>query len=184
MNFVKQKRPIVTEFSFDYLWNAVTNENKYVDNVIGETIYELMFYLLECEEGRGIIRWIKEKLSEKQIDLVIEEIIKFIKNEFFHYDIEIRAIYMFEICCELDLEKTKNIFNLPINKDKKYSYEYHLNIVYDRILIRYELKKELERYKDKYKLLKNHLKYMPDGEGYLQTKVHFEEIKCKSILNK
>jgi hypothetical protein len=33
--------------------------------------------------------------------------------------------------------------------------------------------KEKNKYIDKYKILKNHIKYSPGGEGYKKTKAHF-----------
>ena len=40
-----------------------------------------------------------------------------------------------------------------------------------------ELERELKDLKEKFKLLETHLKYMPDGDGYLDAKEHFETIR-------
>jgi hypothetical protein len=59
--------------------------------------------------------------------------------------------------------------------------KYKINRIYQDILENYltreKLERELEKYKEKYKLLKTHLKYMPEGEGYLEAKEHYEQLQ-------
>lgn len=55
---------------------------------------------------------------------------------------------------------------------------YKINRIYQDIIESYivkeRLEREIEELKSKYKLLETHLKFMPEGEGYLEAKEHFE----------
>jgi len=91
------------------------------------------------------------------------------KDRWYSNEFSFEAIEIF-ICCLLDLSQTNKYFETILSK-KKYLF---INKIYHDVLEFYIIKEELERYKEKYKLLKTHLKYMPNGEGYQESKEHFQ----------
>lgn len=146
MTIEKKKRPLIYDFSCEYLSEVILNSNQYEELVIGETIYELLNYF---NQGRfKILQWMKDNLSENKIDNVIDEIFKFIKykdNESFINDVNLRLCFMLDICCQMNFEKTKCIYE----SEKKSNYDF--SFVYEKIIENYQLFQELESYKTKYK---------------------------------
>ena len=111
---------------------------------------------------------------KQDIDEIFEIIMDYvIRDELKSWlDISCKSFTLFIICCELNFEKAVDKYKTCTGKNRSVEY------IFDIIIEKYELKRKLEklnRYKEKYKLLKEHLKYMPDGEGYLESKKHFEQ---------
>jgi hypothetical protein len=162
----------------DTLLMIITNLDEYKSYVTGDFIYSLLLYgsvsKIEIVE--------KIKLVPQMIPTIVEKTLSYIHTEsrFDDWDHDgfcFEVIEIFHICCLLDLPQTKKYF------DSLSKMKYKIIRVYHDLLESYIVKEELEMYKKKYKLLETHLKYMPEGEGYLEAKNHFENCKTEIICH-
>ena len=154
-----EKITIEIDKPFDILSIIVNNRKEYGNVVFAEYIHSLLYH--KTRESIEIIEWIKKNLSE-HINLIIQEIIQYIIEEESKErnskegkgDTEYSSV-MFDMCCQIDLEKTKHYWTQGI-------------FVYDRILELYKVKNELENYKSKYESLKSYMENMSNGLLYYE----------------
>jgi hypothetical protein len=147
-NHMTSQRPnhlsgIEIDKPFDLLFQIINNRKEYGRLVFAEYIHSLLY-----NKSRGpieIIEWIKNNLMI-HINLIVQEMIEYI----FQLELDEYSFVMFDICCQMDLEKTKHYFVPGI-------------LIYDKLLELYEVKKELENYKSKYESLDHltHFQYIP-----------------------
>ncbi len=159
------RESLSTTYISDTLLTIIKNRDQYEDYVVGDFIYGLLYESISKIE---IIEKIKD--FPQMIPIIVEETLSYIygriKSDWDGRNFCFEAIEIFHICCLLDLPQTKKYFETTLSKMK-----YKINKVYTDILESYIIK-------EKYKLLKTHLKFMPNGEGYQESKEHFE---CLSI---
>jgi hypothetical protein len=158
----------------DTLLMIINNLDEYKSYVVGDYIYGLLLY--ESVSKIEIVE--KINLVPQMIPIIVEKTLSYTESRFDDWDNDgfcFEVIEIFHICCLLDLPQTKNYF------DSLSKIKYKIIRVYHDILESYVVKEELERYKEKYKNLKTHVKYMPNGEGYQESKEHFESL-FKGIL--
>ena len=155
----------------DTLLTIINNLHEYKSYVTGDFIYSL---LLGSISKNKIVEQIK--LLPQIITIIVEKTLSYIhsriEDSWYRSEFCFEAIEIFHICCLLDLSQTKKYFETTLSK-KNYLF---INKIYRDVLESYITKEELDRYKEKYKLLKTHVKYMPDGEGYIESKNHFERV--------
>ena len=167
--------------------NIILNSiDKYVDHEykIGDFIYGLLYDYTKDE----IVKQIKEIPNE--ISLIAQKTLDYIdyriNDEWWFNQFGVEAIEIFHIVCLLDLQQTKKYYEIILDPGNSIiiplvNKSYKINGIYQDILKSYiekdKLERELKDLRDKYKLLETHLKYMPEGEGYLEAKEHFESLK-------
>jgi hypothetical protein len=171
--------------------NLILNSiDKHVDHEhqIGYFIYGLLYDGYSKEE---IVKQIKD--IPKQLSLIAQKTLDYIdyqveRDWWYQNEFCVEAIEIFYIVCLLDLQQTKKYYDMILDPDNKIivalaNKNYKINRIYQNILESYIIKERLEReiedLKSKYKLLETHLKYMPGGEGYLETMEHFENCSKK-----
>ena len=168
--------------------NKILNSiDKYVDHEykIGDFIYGLLCDGYTKDE---IVKQIKEIPNE--ISLIAQKTLDYIDHRVEHdwdqNEFCVEAIEIFHIVCLLDLQQTKKYYEIILDPGNSIiiplvNKSYKINGIYQDILKSYiekdKLERELKDLRDKYKLLETHLKYMPEGEGYLEAKEHFESLK-------
>lgn len=158
---------------FELLSQIVDNRKENVKFVFAEYIYSLLYH--KSREPTDIIKWIKENLMV-HIHLIIQEIIEYISesNKIQDYpfpldekcDLEEYSAVMFDMCCQLDLDKTK---------EHLINTKFSMNFIYHKILELYEVKKELENYKLKYDYLRNYIQDMSNGHLYYEMNDDYQK---------
>ena len=147
----------------DILSIVINNREQYKDYVVGDFIYGLLYESISKIE---IVKKIKD--FPQMIPSIVHETLTYIhgriESDWDGRDFCFEAIEIFHICCLLDLPQTKKYFENTLSKMK-----YKIIQVFNDILESYIIK-------EKYKLLKTHLKFMPNGEGYQESKEHFESL--------
>jgi hypothetical protein len=132
---------------FDILLQIIHKKDE--DFTFSEYIHSLLYH--RTRETIEIITWIQKNLN-KYIDSIIMEILKYIQQR---QDEDKIFCQMFDMCCQLDLERTKQYFISG-------------NFMYDKIIEFYQVKKELEKYQSKYESLKYYMENMSNGLLYYE----------------
>lgn len=133
---------------------SISLENK--DLAFAEYIHSLLYN--KTKESIDIIIWIKKNLNE-YIDPIIQEILKYIGTS-----METGEDYsmMFDMCCQMDLEKTKQYWKLDV-------------FIYDKILELHQVKRDLENYKSKYDSLKIYMENISNGLLYYEMNDDYQK---------
>jgi len=141
---------------FKYFDKVITEREEYKDDVIGEYINSLLY--AKCCSPTLVVEWLKD--NRKDIDFIVEEIMKSIYT--YPYSLE-----MFDICCSLNFQKTKDIY---VSQREYFKEEF----LYDNILEKHKLQRELDEYKMKYQSMKKYMEYMSNGLLYFEMKDDYD----------
>jgi hypothetical protein len=162
-----EKESRTPNYISDTLSMVINNRDQYKDYVVGDFIYGVLYDSISKIQ-------VVEKIKDfpQMISIIVKETLTYIyeriKSDWDGTAFCFEAIEIFHICCLLDLSQTNQYFENTLSNMK-----YKIIQVYSDILASYIVK-------EKYKLLKTHLKFMPNGEGYLESKEHFESISIQS----
>jgi hypothetical protein len=189
--YIQKETPSYLSKQLRFILDSI---DKYVDHEykIGDFIYRLLCDGYSKEEivSAVCVPYIShQQIKEipEEISLISQKILDYIdhraEDEWFFNQFGFEAIEIFHICCLLDLQQTKKYYEIILDPSNSIiialaNKNYKINQIYQGILESYVTKEKLEReieiHKEKYKLLETHLKYMPDGEGYMEAKYHFD----------
>ena len=154
MTSEQNKYQIEIDKPFDLLLRIMNNRTQYKELAFAEYIYSLLYY--KSKDSIDIIKWIEDNLSEN-INLILQEMIQYI----YQLDSDEYSFIMFDICCQLNLEQTKQYWmSRTINL--------FTSFIYNKIIELYEVKKELEKYQSKYESLKYYMENMSNGLLYYE----------------
>lgn len=147
---------IVHRKNYDFNPTLLDKSSDNSELAFAEYIHSLLYN--KYKEATDIIIWIRNNLNE-YIDPIIQEILKYIGTPI---DSDECYFVMFDMCCQIDLEKTKQYWKSDI-------------FIYDKILELHQVKKDLEKYKSKYDSLKIYMENISNGLLYYEINDDYQK---------
>ena len=128
---------ISRENPFEHLECLLKEKDQYVEFAIGEYFYSILYGFHDCDR---IIVWLNDNLVEER-NTIVEEIMKYIIHRNIHDwrdDINFWSFCMFNICCKLNFDQTKHLY------ESQEEIAYRGKYIYEMMLQFHEMKRKLK----------------------------------------
>ena len=170
---------------YDFKEYTLNFARKYINDLLNPDFLNAIKYSLNGSKLLSACRLILN-IAEEMDELTKLKLIEFIVHNFDSHEIEkCKSLFQFnffnyEIWIQyIDLLANKN-FNFIKHENNSNLQRHARKLIYsyiDKTNIANQFKSDIEMLKEKVESLELQIDYMPGGEGYNQTKAHFEFIQ-------